>query len=173
MTSDLNPLTHERLLAELDYNPDTGVFVWKSRGGKGRRPDGVAGTRHSAGYTHICLRRNGVGGFHFAHRLAWFYVHGCWPKGVIDHINGDRTDNRIANLRDVPVGVNAQNRRAPQTNSRSGVLGVCWKACRSRWLAQIKTNGQRTKVLGTFRTKEEAEAAYLAAKRELHEGCTI
>lgn len=172
MSDDLANLSHERLLAELDYNADTGVFVWRERR-KGQRPDRVAGTRHSAGYITINLKRHGVGAIHFAHRLAWYYVHGRWPEGVIDHINGDRADNRIANLRDVSPSINGQNRKGPQSNSRSGVLGVSWKACRSRWLAQIRTGTGSTKVLGTFRTKEEAEAAYLAAKRQLHDGCTI
>ena len=106
-----------------------------------------------------------------AHRLAWLYVHGAWPTGQIDHINGDRGDNRISNLRDVTPALNTQNqRRAARSNKSSGLLGVT--ANRGRWLAQISIGG-KSRNLGRYATPEEAHAVYVAAKRVLHAGCTL
>ena len=92
-------LTHALLLEQVHYDPETGVFT--------RRKTGKACGRQSVdGYIYIVIK----GCSYKAHRLAWFYVHGSWPIFVIDHINRDRADNRIVNLRDVPQSINAQNR---------------------------------------------------------------
>ena len=108
-----------------------------------------------------------------AHRLAWLYVTGDWPVGVIDHINGDRTDNRFENLRDVTQKTNSENLRGPQKRTASRFLGVHAQRRKStRFLAQIVTDG-KLKHLGSFSTPEPAHEAYLAATRRLHEGCTI
>jgi hypothetical protein len=124
----------------------------------------VAGSRMPAGYMAIQLH----GVRQYAHRLAWCYVYGSWPAGVIDHINGVKDDNRIENLRDVSQRANTQNRAAPKGDNP--YLGVSKK--RSKWLAQISDHGKHVRV-GLFDTPEEAHAAYVAAKRKLHEGCTI
>jgi hypothetical protein len=105
-----------------------------------------------------------------AHRLVWLHVHGVWPAHEIDHINGNKLDNRIENLRDVPHQVNVQNLRESTSSSSTGILGVGPHG--DRWRARILLNG-RTKYLGRFKTKEQAMAAYVAAKRELHFGCTL
>jgi hypothetical protein len=110
---------------------------------------------------------------HLAHRLAWLYVHGVWPTHQIDHINGDHSDNRIANLRDVPPRLNKENLRKAQRNNRVGVLGVrALIGGAPRWTAGICVDGER-RYLGTFYSLDEAQAAYLKAKRALHEGCTL
>lgn len=104
-----------------------------------------------------------------AHRLAWVYVYGVWPA-EIDHVNGNRSDNRIANLRSVSHRDNQQNMRLPRSNNSSGYLGVHFD--RGRWVAQIRSEGMRHR-LGRFDTAEEASDAYLAAKRRLHPFSTI
>lgn len=160
--SDLNST---RLRELLDYNPTTGVFTWRVNRRGPARIGAVAG-RVNNGYCEVCvdMRR------YLSHRLAWLYVHGNWPQGQIDHINGVRTDNRIENLRDVTVGENHQNKRRPQ--GANPYLGVTWHKGRQKWQAQIGVDGVK-RVLGRFSTAEEARDAYLRAKRELHAGCTI
>lgn len=155
----MNPeiLSAERLRQSLTYNPDTGVFV--------RHGNCVGALNKALGYIVISL--NGVN--YLAHRLAWLYVHGEWPE-ITDHVNGDRTDNRLANLRSAGSNVNNQNRRAASKRSKSGVLGVCWD--RGRWVAHIMADRKR-KNLGRYKTIDEAQSAYLVAKRRLHAGCTI
>lgn len=160
-------LTPERVRELLDYDRDSGLFVWKAPNSNRTSAGNVAGTiRH--GYVLI-----GVDGRQrLAHRLAWLLVTGEWPTADIDHINGNRSDNRIANLRQVTRSVNMENQRRPRGNNSSGFLGVGWDKEKRRWRAQIKVNGVNL-ILGRFRTPEEAHGAYIAAKRKLHEGCTI
>jgi hypothetical protein len=108
-----------------------------------------------------------------AHRVAWVHFYGGWPKNVIDHINGDKTDNRIANLRDVPHALNMHNQRAASAhNKRSSLLGAHWHKNGGRWRSNITVAGV-TRHLGCFDTEQEAHAAYVEAKRSLHAGCTI
>jgi hypothetical protein len=150
----------------LRYDPQTGIFVWAKYMNRCARAGQVAGKRTQSGYWSIRMNRKSV----MAHRLAWLHVHGSWPVGEIDHVNGQRMDNRISNLRDVGRAVNMQNRRAPSTGTRSGVLGVTWQ--NGKWAARITVN-RRLIQLGRFDSVGEAESAYVAAKRALHEGCTI
>lgn len=159
-------MDQQRLRELLDYDAETGVFTWReSRGGS--QSGGAAGFMNPKGYVRICIS----GKRYAAHRLAWLYVNGEWPSGEVDHLNGVRNDNRIANLRDATTSINQQNQRQARTNNRSsGLLGVTRK--RSKWQAQIETNG-RNVFLGCYSTKEDAHLAYLKAKRERHDGCTI
>jgi hypothetical protein len=95
---------------------------------------------------------------------------GAWPGVFVDHVNGDRTANQWQNLRDVPRRVNQENRRTATDGSASGVLGAHKK--RKRWSSQIQTKGKLVK-LGVYDTPQQAHAAYILAKRQLHEGCTL
>jgi hypothetical protein len=88
-------LTAERLRKRLRYDAETGLFTRRVGSGHAHAGD-MAGSVHSTGYVRICID----GGRYTAHRLAWLYVHGVWPSGQIDHINRNRSDNRIANLRE-------------------------------------------------------------------------
>lgn len=148
-----------------DYDGKTGVLVWRVGTG-GRHVGDMAGTKDRAGYVRVQAR----GRLWLAHRLVWAYVHGEWPRGQIDHINGDRADNRIANLRDVSPSVNRQNMRAATRMNKTGFLGVHIQD--GRYKAAITIDGKRT-GLGSFGTGEEAHAAYLAKKRLHHQGCTL
>jgi hypothetical protein len=167
----VNVVSLERVKELLDYEPTTGIFRWKGRTGRGKTPlsapGALAGTTNDSGYRIIRLDRVNFR----AHRLAWLYVHGELPKQDIDHINGDRSDNRIANLRSVSRSVNLQNLRSAKShNKSSGLLGV--HLSDNRWIAKLQVD-KRTVHIGSFGTAEEASQAYLAAKRSLHAGCTI
>ena len=152
-------LSIDRVRELLDYDPESGEFKWKPR---------PAGHRRASGYVSITIDGIEVK----AHQLAWFITHGEWPKTMIDHINGNTSDNRIANLRDATHKINAQNRRKAAASSRSRLLGVTWHKQRNKWMADIYHDG-RKKYLGLFETQEEAHNAYLEAKRLLHPGNTI
>lgn len=168
MKTDLTP---ERLREVLDYDPETGLFRWKNMRHVFVKPGDVAGTLEPRGYIRIGID----GEIHKAHRLAWLYVHGVWPAHYIDHINCIKDDNRIANLRDATDHINAQNIRTPNARNISGQIGVHRTTSRGKpwkWRARITIEGKRV-LIGDFNTPEEAGAAYLAAKRKHHEGCTI
>lgn len=98
---------------------------------------------------------------------------GGWPRFTIDHINGDGSDNRWANLRDVPLFVNQQNMRKPRGGQRTNKIGVLGVTQVGRRFSARLSVDKRTTYLGTFDTPEEAHAAYLAAKRAHHAGCTV
>jgi hypothetical protein len=150
------------LREKLGYDPETGIFTWKDSASNVRANGSVAGTtRPVDGYIQI----NVLGHINLAHRLAWLYVHGEWPRGNIDHINGIPDDNRIANLRDVTQALNAQNQRRAQRRSKTGILGV--SPYKGRFRATI-TVGRKQRALGYFDTAEAAQAAYVAAKRLYH-----
>ncbi|MGV8823023.1 HNH endonuclease signature motif containing protein [Methylibium petroleiphilum] len=165
-------LTAQRLRELLHYDPETGVFT-RAIQLSPRAPAGVVvGGISPRGYVQMGVHQAGN---HVAHRLAWLYVHGCWPTGEIDHINGVKTDNRIANLRDVSRTVNQQNRVAAlRTNRSTGVLGVERKPGNAArpFLVRIRADGKRVRI-GSFDTIEAASEAYIKAKRALHEGCTL
>lgn len=163
-------LTRERLAELLSYDPDTGVFIRRVSVSNNKIKAGsIAGSRNNQGYLTIMVD----GRARKAHRLAWLYVHGRWPADQLDHINGVKDDNRIANLREATHSINMHNQRvAHKNNISSGLLGVAWFENSQKWVAKLSLRGRRLH-LGYFNTKEEAHAAYLAAKRRLHEGCTI
>jgi HNH endonuclease/AP2 domain len=151
----------------LKYDPETGVFVWVVSGHRVTKGS-VAGRYTSLGYRQIQYE----GKKYLSHRLAWFLFHGEWPKGIIDHINGIKDDNRIANLRDVDQSVNKQNTITAYANNKSGFLGVSFRKKIGRWRAQIVID-KKVKHIGLFDSAEKAHNAYLEAKRKNHTGCTI
>lgn len=154
--ADRNSLTASRLRDLLDYDPETGVFTRK-------RGSGPVGTLYDTGYLKIRVDAHR----YMAHRLAWLHVHGEWPDGVIDHINGNKLDNRMSNLRVVSIAENNQNIRSSRAFSRTGVLGV--RVHGDRYAAQINSMG-KTVHLGVFASASDAHAAYVSAKREIHPG---
>jgi HNH endonuclease len=159
-------LTQARLKELLHYDPETGVFTWIKRTSKRIYVGKIAGSLHPIGYWFIGVDNHRC----YAHRLAWFWTHGEWPKGDIDHIDGNRVNNQLANLRDVTVSVNAQNQKRAQSDNKTGFLGV--SPYRGKFIATIKVNGKRI-TCGIFDKPDIAHLAYVEAKRRLHEGCTI
>lgn len=155
-------LTAERLREALAYCPDTGEFRWRIAKKGTRGLNSVAGNRHHDGYVMICLDYHK----HLAHRLVWLYVHGCWPAKCIDHINCDRSDNRLVNLREATPQQNKYNqlRRDRNTTGFKGVQPALGNT--AGWRFVIGHNGESIH-LGTFNTAEEAAAAYIGAARVL------
>lgn len=157
----------EQLRALLEYDEQAGCLLWRRTVNPRAKAGDVAGSQSMTnGYKTI-----GIGGRNYRqHRVIWALVHGHWPDGEIDHINGDKEDNRIKNLRAASRAKNAQNERKPRKSSSTGVMGVSKK--RGKFRAEIRANGQKLS-LGSFDSATDAGAAYLKAKRLLHEGCTI
>ncbi len=148
-------MTHKLLLANISYDPMTGIFTRISNGQK----KATKGSKHGDGYLCISV----FGKDYRAHRLAWFYVHGEFPVNQIDHINGIRSDNRLSNLREATPSENSMNRHSPKGVVRQN----------KKWGAKIKSKPGCQTWLGTFDTYELAREAYLTAKRIHHPTCTI
>lgn len=160
-------LTQESIKAFLHYDPETGVFTRL----QAVAHNAASGGTNAAGYTVISV----LGTAQYAHRLAFLYMTGAMPEDQVDHINGIRNDNRWSNLRDCSARVNQQNLRTPQSNNQTGLLGVShWPNRRGNkhYVAQLFANGRRV-LCSYHHTPEEAHAAYIQAKRELHEGNTL
>ena len=157
----MSKVSHERLRECLDYDPDTGVFTW--RGGVECHGTRIAGTRAGnksfTGYWRLRIDRKEYD----AHRVAWFYVHGYWPR-MLDHINGVRDDNRMANLREATGTDNRANTKRPKSNT-SGVKGVTWNKSAGKWQAAIACQRKHF-FLGVFDDIKDAEEAYAKAARD-------
>lgn len=151
-------ITQSELKELLHYNPDAGIFEWRKT-----RPGVKAGS--CAGYNirgYVSIEINNIP--YFAHRLAWLYAHGVWPKEQIDHINHIKNDNRLSNLREVSSFINHQNQKLNK-NNKSGVCGVYWCNERGSWNAVIKVFYKRI-FLGRFTDKFEAICARLSANNK-------
>lgn len=163
----------------IEYNSETGKAIWLPRTPdmftpKGQlKPESLCrsfNSRVSGSPALDCLdKKSGylcgnVFGRRFqAHRAFWAIQYGEWPAGDIDHINGNRTDNRICNLRDVTHMENLRNSSIGVRN-KSGVLGVYWGKDRNMWRAEISVDGERIK-LGSFETLEDAVDARKEAEK--------
>ena len=152
-------MDYERLREVLEYNEDTGVFTWKvnkiykcSKGTK-------AGKINNVGYVSI-----GIDGRQYlAHRLAWLSYYGYLPENCIDHINGDKTDNSIHNLREVSKSCNAFNSKINVLN-KSGIKGVSLDTKRNKYSVRIKSKNKYL-FIGRFVDITEAAAHRLAAEQ--------
>lgn len=153
---DLTDWTQQQVQDRFDYHATTGLFYWKSspRGGWAGKQ---AGTVINNGYVVIEVDGRPV----LAHRLAWFYSYGVWPRGEVDHENRVRADNRIDNLRDVDKAGNQAN-ASTRSDNTSGVRGVSWNKRQQKWVARHQVNGER-RCLGHFETLELAAAARATA----------
>lgn len=144
-----NILTQDRVKTLLTYDPDTGFLTWRKTGKR-------AGAQHYSGYRNVFVD----GRCYIEHRVIWLYVHGEWPAYDIDHINRQRNDNRLANLRLTSRAENCQNQPVRKTN-KSGKTGVYFHRVSKKWAAVISVD-KRQLHLGTFNNCDEA----LAARRD-------
>lgn len=169
-------LTQEYITKLFDYDPETGIFIWKQRSidqfvskrafstWNARFSLKKAGSvRKDNGYVNLTINNK----HYFAHRLAWLYVYGVIPSLEIDHINGVRDDNRIVNLREATSSDNKQNRHKCSKNSLTGLLGVRFSKRTKRFSSTIFLKG-KAHHLGSFDSKEEAYSSYVKAKSDLH-----
>lgn len=159
MNKNIVPI--DELVALLRYEPENGNLYWRGN----QRQNKVAGSLHRE-YRRIHIN----GRVYAAHRVCWALYYGTWPDFAIDHINGDKLDNKIENLRLAVRGINQQNLRGPTSRNKLGVLGV--RNLKGRYYtAQIYAQG-KLHHLGCFANLKDAKFAYLIAKRKYHEGCT-
>ena len=167
MRSKESQLSLIALRALLHYDAETGQFTWLTSKG-GVTIGSVAGNVNSNGYLVV-----GINGTKYRqHRLAWFYHHGVWPEGTVDHSDCNRANNKMDNLRDVSQAVNMQNQRNASKASQSGVLGSYWSDRRQGFMASVTVN-KKQKRRGPYRTLERAALAYVQLKHIYHEGCTL
>jgi len=144
----------------LSYDPDTGVFTWLVDRSNKVRVGHRAGVVNKRGYSVITINYTQ----HRAHRLAWLYVHGRFPENNLDHVNRDKTDNRLCNLREATSTENNRNMPRKKANT-SGVNGVHWSKSSRKWHAQISILGKTTH-LGLFDDiKDAALMRWIAERR--------
>ncbi|MBL4800194.1 MAG: HNH endonuclease [Oleispira sp.] len=153
-------ITQEQLKELFHYCPESGLFTrLVTINGQAKSGD-VAGCRMTIGYLSI-----GIGSKRYlAHRLAWLYMHGKSPSQDIDHINGDRSDNRLINLRSVSRSTNMMNSKIPK-GSKSGVIGVTWNSRSKKWSSAIGVQGDHI-WLGSFLYKWDAICVRKSAERK-------
>lgn len=155
-----------RKLRELfRYFPGIGAFMRiKAVGNSWRQQPGYIPTgKGFGGYPCIVIE----GKKYSCHRLAWLYTYGEWPALDVDHINGDISDFRISNLRDVSHAENIQNVTKPRSDNTSGYLGVSWCSMTKSWTASITAHGKRIRVSG-FADPKDAYAKYVSLKKIHH-----
>ena len=152
-------ITQEELKKQLKYDPNTGIFIRLTSNSNRIKVGDIAGGMN-IGYLIICVN----GKKYQAHRLAWLYVYGEAPKHQLDHINHDRSDNRILNLRCTTNQENHKNRTINKNNT-SGIIGISWHKKSNKWQVRIMING-KDKYLGRFKDKFEAISARMSANHK-------
>ena len=156
--------TQNRLRNLFFYDPESGIFTRTSKV-KGAKIGTQAGHLKDNGYIHFSVDSKKYG----AHRLAWVYVYGLEPNGDIDHIDGNRANNAIKNLRCVDRSTNLENiKNAKSHNKSTGFLGA-YKLPHGRFVSKIQVRGKNLN-LGCFDTAIDAHKAYIEAKKKYHIG---
>ena len=148
----------EEIREVLRYEPDTGLFFWTDKGKKHKHSVEIT-SQDKDNYLIISHKQKQ----YKAHRLAWLLTHGEWPD-VIDHIDLNPSNNKLSNLRNVGKSINGHNIFEARKDNKIGIRGVSAK--RNKWRAVINHHGKQ-KSLGSFNTIEEAQEAYLVAKKNL------
>jgi hypothetical protein len=148
----MTKLTSEYLQKMFIYNKDTGIVTRRVTVSPNAKKGDIVGSLDSCGYLQFSMDYK----MYKLHRIIWTYIHGDIPD-EIDHINGDKTDNRLCNLRNVTRCDNLKNKPIYR-NNKSGVLGVHWQSGRGKWVAKIDVNGKRIH-LGSFKDLNEAISA--------------
>ena len=155
----------ERVRELLNYCPETGIFTRAITTGYRccHKAGDVVGTTRREGYVFVGIQCRQYA----AHRLAWVIMHGRWPDADIDHIDGNKSNNRFVNLREATRSENNQNISVSRKHNETKLLGVSFRKDTKKFQARIYVYGKAIK-LGCFATAEEASSAYIAAKSKLH-----
>lgn len=156
-------LSLEEVREYLDYSPDTGLFRWKKTTSNRAVIGDIAGCVNRIGYWHIGWKRK----WRLAHRLAWWMHYGEWPEMHVDHINGKRIDNRIANLRIATNSQNLMNAKLFKTN-KTGFKGVSWSKAKNKWVVMISHEKGKRKFLGYFENKADAVETSIRARQQYY-----
>jgi hypothetical protein len=146
--------------ALLDYNADNGSFVWTNYNKNNCKKGMAAGTVNKRGYLKIQI----FGKVYCAHRIAWLIYYGKHPEYGIDHIDGDKLNNAISNLRDADQLENSKNAKLSIAN-KSGFTGVTWAVHRNKWRSRIMFEGKDI-TLGFFSDIEDAISARKSANKK-------
>lgn len=155
-------LTAEQARDLFRYEPETGLLYWRATG-KGRGDISLPAVRlNGHGYWIVCVNYRR----YRAHRVIWLMERGEWPAHELDHINGDRADNRMVNLREVTTSQNQMNRRKAKNNT-SGVTGVSWHSIGKKWAVELWVRG-RKRYFGLHEDLEFAELVSSEARRKYH-----
>lgn len=156
----MSKLTQDEIKSLFDYK--NGKLVWKIKPNRNIRIGDAAGSIDSHGY--LQTKHNGI--VYLNHRLIWLMHYGWLPK-LIDHVNGNKTDNRIENLRQATPQQNQHNAKR-RVDNKSGVKGVIWRKDSRKWRADIQVNGKR-RSLGCFDSIENAKEFIMLTREMLHE----
>ncbi|MEP0316735.1 MAG: HNH endonuclease signature motif containing protein [Hyphomonas sp.] len=166
----MKPEIDPNLLRELvDYDPDTGLFVWRERGQRHIQGDQPVAIWNSQWAGKPAFTTPTDGGYlrgsifnvdYKAHRVAWAIHHGVWPENEIDHINRVKTDNRMCNLRDVDRQTNQDNMEPQWDSYEMRYIGFQ----RGRFRVRIRIRGKR-RYFGSYETIEKAKAARDVAEK--------
>lgn len=155
----------QQILRQLtSYDPMTGSLTWRVAVASCVSVGQEVGSLDSLGYRDA--RINGVRSR--VHRFIWLYVYGEWPTGIVDHINTDKSDNRISNLRIASARQNVQNVIKPKSTSTTGLLGVLFDKRDGTYYSMIRAPGGYRKYLGRFKTAIAAHECYMAAWRSMN-----
>ena len=156
-------ITQVQLKEMLDYNKDTGKFIWRTpRGNNKIKAGDIAGSITSKGYGVI--KYNGK--IYLVHRLVWLYVYGQFPTSPLDHINCDKADNRLCNLREASYKQNSHNINKRKSCS-SKYKGIHWDKNRQMWRARIVIDG-KPRCLGFYTTEGDAHCVWCNFAEEHH-----
>ena len=157
-------LTQKELKRQLHYDPNTGIFTRLVSNHHSVKIGEKAGCINN-GYVRIVIDNKQ----YYAHRLAWFYIYGEWndfPNAVIDHIDGNKENNKILNLRKISHQENILNQKLRKNNT-SGIKGVSWHPRDKTWVVRLMINGV-AKYLGSFKDIELAELVAIEARKKYH-----
>lgn len=155
----------ERITELFNYDKTTGIVTRKTNRGQ-CKAGSIVGTKHISGY----LAARVDGNIYLLHRLIWCIVHGSWPECYIDHIDGDRRNNVISNLREATHTENTQNAKIRDDNT-SGIKGVHYSIRLNKWVARVQTENKRVH-LGAFNTLEDARDCIEKFRLDSHKNFT-
>lgn len=147
-------LTSEKAHELFRYDAESGNLYWKVARSFNVKPGARAGCLQYYKQKWPALTVRTGGHLYLVHRVVWLMKYGKWPEHEIDHIDGNRINNRIKNLRDVPHSINQKNVKK-RVDNKSGFTGVAWCSIKKRWRSRAHDNGKEIHV-GYFKTAEEA-----------------